>query len=141
MNSSKSLTFVEILITLAVVAVAFLPLTRMFSMGLEKETVMSDINTARYLAQYGMEKIKNTGFTKAQLRSLGDVWDPPLDEPAYIMNKQEWRILRNVRPSGGPLEVHVLVYSGPIARSGKRPKEPLVDLVTLIEDLEWTGDE
>lgn len=142
MYKNRSLTLIEILITLSIVAVAFLPLTRLFSMGLEQGTAMSDINTARYLAQYGIEKTKNTGFTKAQLISLGDVWDPPLDEPPFIINDQEWRILRDVQPSSkGPLEVHVLIYSGAITRVGKTRGEPLADLVTLIEDLEWTGDD
>lgn len=150
----RGFTFIELLITLAVIAICFLPLMRMFSVSLEQVYVTNDLTTARYLAQEGMERVKNLGFTEAQLEDLGDVWEPALDKPALELNGKRWRMLRKIIKGTDPLEVRIQVYQitvnpltrlpvNPLSRqTSKRTNEPtnkpIVEVVTLVEDLDWT---
>ncbi len=132
----RGFTFIELLISLSVIAIAFAPLMQMFSTGIEQVYVISELNTSRYLAQEGMEKLRNLNFTKAQIKDLGDIWDPPLDKPALEVNERKWRVLRRVNKNSNPLEVKVLIFQEPI----NPDSQPTLELVTLIEDLEWTGE-
>lgn len=131
---NNAFTFIEILITLALIAICFLPLTRMFSTALEQTCVISNLTVARYLAQEGMEKIKNLNFTESQLKDLGDVWEPPLDKPPLLLNENKWRVLRKIIKESNPLEIHIQVYQ----EESVKTKEggPIVEVVTLVEDLE-----
>jgi len=139
LHTKEGFTFIELLITLAVIAICFLPLMRMFSVSLEQAYATSDLTSARYLAKEGMEKVKNLNFTEKQLKELGDVWDPPLDKPPLMVNERRWRILRKVIGGTDPLEVRIQVYQSHMA-NGKWhiADKPAVEVVTLIEDLEWT---
>ncbi|MBI3991012.1 MAG: prepilin-type N-terminal cleavage/methylation domain-containing protein, partial [Candidatus Omnitrophica bacterium] len=110
MNRRHGFTFIEILITIAVIAICFLPLMHMFSVSLEQVYVTSDLITARYLAQEGMEKLKNLGFTQQQIADLSDVWEPDKDKPALELNGGSWRVLRRVTRGTDPLEVNIQVY-------------------------------
>lgn len=136
----KSFTFIELLIALAVIAICFLPLMRMFSGVLEHIGEAGDLTTATVLAKEEMEKTKNLNFTKAQLKSIGEVWYPPLDQPALVMNGKQWRILRKVIKNTDPLEVRIQVYQFRNLRAVNKDI-PLVELVTIIEDLEWSSAE
>ncbi len=133
----KGFTFIEVLITLSLIAICFLPLMRMFSVALEQTGVIDDLTTARYLAQEGMEKIKNLNFTKAQLKSLGDVWEPPLDEPPQDINDKKWRVLRKLVKGTDPLEIHIQVFKEDELVIMDSMPPPVVEFVTLLEDLEW----
>ena len=133
----KGFTFIELLISLAVMAIAFLPLMRMFTGALEQVYTIGDMDTARYLGKEGMEKLRNLNYTKAQISEIGDVWEPPLNKPALEENGRKWRVLRKVFAGTDPLEVRVLVYREPLLKDSK----PIVELVTLIEDLEWTAED
>lgn len=141
MNSKKAFTFIEVLITLVVIAICFLPLMRMFSVGLEQTYATSELIIARYLAQEGMERTKNLGFSEAQLADLGDVWQPALYEPALELNGKYWRILRKIVKGSDPLEVRIQVYQTTSQRVNKLTSKPLVEVVTLIEDLDWPPPE
>lgn len=136
---NKGFTFIEILLTLTIIAICFLPLMRMFSVSLEQADVSSDLTTARYLAQEGMEATKNLGFTEAQLADLGDIWQPPLDESPLELDGRYWRVLRKVVKGSDPLEIRVQVHklSKTPAVKAKTQEGPLVEVVTLIEDLDW----
>ena len=138
--TSHGFTFIELLISLSVIAIAFVPLMQMFSAGLEQVCYVSELNTSRYLAQEGMERLKNLNFSKAQIKNLGDVWEPALDKPALEFNERQWRVLHRVNKNSDPLEVRILVFQEPI-NSNSKPTKPTVELITLIEDLEWTGEE
>ena len=135
-QDARGFTFIELLISLAVIAVAFLPLMQMFSAGLEQVYFTSELDTARYLAKEGMEKLKNLALTEAQIKDLGDVWEPALDKPPLELNERKWRILRKVNKDSDPLKVNLLVFHDPINPDSK----PIVEIVTLIEDLEWTNE-
>lgn len=137
----RGFTLIELLITLAVIAICFLPLMRMFSVSLEQIYVTNDLTTARYLAQEGMDRVKNLGFTEAQLEALGDKWEPLLNQPPLELNGKYWRVFRKIIKGSDPLEVRVLVYQA----TGKLPEgvpseagRPIVEVVTLMEDLDWT---
>lgn len=136
-TTRHAFTFIELLISLSVIAIAFVPLMQMFSTGLEQVYHISELNTSRCLAQEGIERLKNLNFTKAQIRDLGDVWEPALNKPALELNERKWRVLRRVNKNSDPLEVRVLVFQEPITPTSK----PTLELVTLIEDLEWIGEE
>lgn len=133
----KGFTFIEVLVTLSVIAISFLPMLRMFAVSIEQMNYTDDGITARYLSQEGMEKIKNLNFTENQLQELGDVWDPPLQEAAYIINGHPWRILRKIKHNSTPLEIHIQVYKEYGPRSVGTEQTPIVELVTLYQDLEW----
>ena len=135
-NIKNAFTFIELLISLSVIAIAFVPLMQMFSTALEQVYYVSELNTSRYLAQEGMERLRNLNFTKAQIKELGEVWEPAKDLPALEFNERKWRILRRVNKNSDPLEVRLLVFQEPISPTSK----PVLELVTLIEDLEWTGE-
>jgi prepilin-type N-terminal cleavage/methylation domain-containing protein len=126
----RGFTFIEVLIALALIAICFLPLMQMFLTGLEQTYTSGDLFTARYLSWEGMERLKNLGFTQKQLEEQGDVWEPPAGESPFDLNGKKWRLLRKVIRGTDPLEVRIQVYQEP---SGK----PLIELVTLIEDLDW----
>lgn len=128
---TAAFTFIEILIALSVIAICFLPLMQMFSLGLDEGLRMSDLATARYLAQDGMEKLKNLAFTEEQLVNIGDVWEPKVGKE-LVINNRKWKVRRFVKKGTNPLEVHIQVYEEPVTKG----KKPLVELVTLIEDLE-----
>lgn len=137
-KSRTGFSFIELLITLAIIAICFLPLMRMFTTGIEQVYGLNSISTARYLAQLGMEEMKNSGFTQAQLEETGDAWQPDIDTPPYFINGKYWRIQRKVMRGSDPLEVHVLVYETSEKSTRSANDVPLVDLVTLVEDLDWS---
>lgn len=135
---TNGFTFIELLITLAVIAICFLPLMRMFSVSLEQVYVTEDLTTARYLAQEGMEKVKNLGFTEAQFEDLGDRWEPALDKPPLELNGKYWRTLRKIVKGTDPLEIRIQVYQVSKYQGVKVSEKPIVEVVSLVEDLDWT---
>jgi len=135
---TNGFTFIELLITLAVIAICFLPLMRMFSVSLEQVYVTEDLTTARYLAQEGMEKVKNLGFTEAQFEDLGDRWEPFLDKPPLELNGKYWRSLRKIVKGTDPLEIRIQVYQVSKYQGVKVSEKPIVEVVSLVEDLDWT---
>ena len=138
MTTNKGFTFIELLITLAVMAICFLPLMQMYTASLEETHVTDELTTARYLAHEGMEKIKNSNYTKAQLKDEGDLWDPPLSQPSVVLNQNQWRVLRKVLPDTDPLEVRIQVFKVQEDKAPEVRVKPVVELVTLLEDLEWS---
>ncbi len=136
MKNNKAFTFIELLIALAVIAVCFLPLINMLIGAMEQVQEAQDLSIATSLAQEQMEKVRNLNFTKAQLVALGDVWEPALEEGPLVMNSKKWRTLRKIFKKTDPLEVHVQVFK--VLDGGNiLPEKPVVEVVTLIEDLEW----
>ena len=133
---TNGFTFIELLITLAVIAICFLPLMQMFSASLEQVYVTNDLTVARYLAQEGMEKVKNLGFTEAQFEDLGDIWEPALDKPPLELNNRYWRVFRKIVKGTDPLEIRIQVYQLS-AISYQLSEKPIVEVVTLVEDLDW----
>ena len=130
-KDSKGFTFIEILMTLAVVGILFVPVMQLFSNSLYSTNHNQAMITAMNLAQSEIERTINLNLTKAQLQELGTQIVPPLDEKPLELNKSFWRMKRELIPDTDPLEVRVLVY-----QEGHQDK-PLVTLVTLVEDMMW----
>ena len=141
LKRNNAFTFIELLITLAVIAISFLPLMRMFSVSLEQVCATNDLTTGRYLAQEGMERVKNLGFTEAQLEAISDVWEPALDKPPLEINGKYWRTLRKIVKGTDPLEIRIQVYQVTGKPANRQTGKPIVEVVTLIEDLDWTVTE
>ena len=138
MKANRGFTFIELLITLTVLSICFLPLMNMFSVLLVQTNYSSDITTARYLAQEGMEKIKNLNLTVLQLKDLGNIWDPSFKKHPIVIDGQGWRILRELDPQSDPLQIHIKVFKEKDLLDKERKAAPMVELVTLFEDFEWT---
>lgn len=128
---SRSFTYIEVLIALAVMAVLFIPMMQLFSRSLYSATISGDMITAVNLSRWEMERVKNLNITKNQLKIQGDVWTPKLEEEPLTINNAKWRILRHLKPDSDPLQVNVEVYLS------DNLKKPLSTLVALIEDNIW----
>ncbi len=131
-HDRRGFTFIELLISLAVMGIAFLPLMQMFTTGLEQIYSISEINTASLLGREEMEKVKNLNFTEAQLIKTGDLWEPPLNKPPLEMNGRKWRVARRIGKDRKPVEVRIQVYADPLSKYSK----PAVEFVTLFADWE-----
>lgn len=131
MLNKQAFTYIEILITLAIIAVLFIPMMRLFSYGLYSVTISGDLITATNLARLEMEKVKNLNFTKAQLKTLGDQWDPKLEDPPLEINQAKWRVWTHIAKESDPVEVSIRVYLA------DNTEKPIASLVTLVEDSIW----
>jgi prepilin-type N-terminal cleavage/methylation domain-containing protein len=130
-NASNAFTYIELLITLAIIAVLFVPIMRLFSHTLYSVSSSQDLITATNLAKWEMERTKNFKATKARFREIGDIVFPSLDKEPLMMNNVQWRIKREIIEESDPLEIRVS------ASRGNELDKPLVTLVTLIEDMSW----
>ena len=130
-SSIAGFTFVEILITLAVIAILFVPVMQLFSHAVYATGDSLDLITATSLAKSEMERTLNLNLTKAQLRDLGDQVTPALKDPPLEVNHTLWRVRREFIQGADPLEVRVHVTKE------TNPGKDVVTLVTLIEDTTW----
>ncbi|MEA3328658.1 MAG: type II secretion system protein [Candidatus Omnitrophota bacterium] len=127
---NSGFTYIELLVTIAIISVCFFPLLRLFSTSVVSVAGSSDLATALDLAREEMEKMKNLNYSEAQLAAVGNVFYPPAEKPPLTLNKQDWRVERIIIPGSDPLEVHVRVFKT------DNMKKPVARLVTLIEDLQ-----
>ncbi|MCD4782158.1 MAG: type II secretion system GspH family protein [Candidatus Omnitrophica bacterium] len=135
--NKNGFTFIELLMALALISIVFIPVMNMLSVALEQARVLSDLSTARTIAQEEMEKIKNLNFTVEQLIKQGDQWTPPLNQPGIKLNNSQWRALRHIQENKGPLKVWVKVYKEGDLNQDLRLANPLIEFVTLCQDLNW----
>jgi prepilin-type N-terminal cleavage/methylation domain-containing protein len=127
----QGFTYIELLIALAVIAVLFVPIMQLFSHALYSTASSQNLITAANLARWQMERTKNLNLTKKQWREKGNTFYPDLSEPPFEMNGLKWRIKREMSEGSGPLRVDIGVYNDGAL------EEPVVSLVTLIEDTIW----
>ena len=123
MHAWAGFTYIEMLVTLAIIAICFVPLTRMFSRNVEETVYLGNLVTAMGLARQEMEKIKNLALTEKQIETIGDI-----HYPATIVNDTSWYVERDIKSGTDPLEIRVKVYPE------KEFDKPMVELVTLFED-------
>ena len=127
----RGFTYVEILVTLVIVAILFVPMMQLFSQAMEATTMSRDLITAVNLARWEMERVKNLSATLEQVRARGGAVWPPLDQPAFQLNGCGWRIERRLKAGAEPLEVTVEVR-----RDGEGQKS-LASLTTLLSKTVW----
>ncbi|MBU1122080.1 MAG: prepilin-type N-terminal cleavage/methylation domain-containing protein [Candidatus Omnitrophota bacterium] len=143
-RQQKAFTYIELLITLAVIAVLFVPIMQLFSNLLFASQTSQDFITATNLAKWQMERIKNLNVNKDQLKEMGDAVYPQLDMPPLEMNDAKWRIKKDIIEETDPLEIRVSVYYDEVQNKSAKDtgslfveQKPVVTLVTLIEDMFW----
>ena len=132
-SDRRGFTFIEILITISVVAVLFVPVMQLFSHSLFATDDNLELITATNLAKSEMERTINLNLTKEQLKLVGTQTFPPANQKPYDVNGTFWRVKREIVENTDPLEVRVFVYKE------SEPGKSVVSLVTLIEDLMWTA--
>ncbi len=120
---NKGFTYIEMLITIAIVSTLFFPIMRLFSVNVLAVTASGDLITALNIARGEMERIKNLGFSEERVRQMGSA------RFTCAVNGVEWQVNRIMRKGSDPVEVRIAV-----CRLTERNK-PLVELSTLIEDL------
>ena len=129
---SKGFTYTEILITLAVLAALFVPMMQLFSHTLASSSVSGETITALNLAKWQMERVKNLNYDTQQFKEIGSTYFPPLEEPPLELNGRKWRIYTDIDSASEPLKIKVSVFV-----DGKLSGKPVVELVTLLEDMTW----
>ena len=128
-HGEHGVTYIEILITVVIILVCFIPLSKLFTTSIMAVSMTSDLSTAVNLGREEMEKIKNLNLTEAQLAARGSRFYPSIEEPPLTLNNQDWRIKRVIIQDSDPLEARVYVFN-----AGNMEK-PVALLVTLMEDL------
>lgn len=129
----RGFTFIEILITISVIAILFVPVMQLFSHSLFATDENLELITATNLAKSEMERTINLNLTKEQLKLSGTQFFPPANEKPFDVNGKFWRVKREIIDSTDPLEVRVHVYKE------ENLEKSVLSLVTLIEDLMWTA--
>ena len=124
-------TFIEILMTLTIIAVLFVPVMQLFSNSLVSTNDNLEMITAMNLAQSEIERTINLNLTKEQLKASGTTITPPEKDPPIELNHVQWRVKREIVIDTDPVEVRVSVYRD------KEPEKEMVVLVTLVEDMMW----
>ena len=119
--SSGGFTFIEILVTLLVLAVAVTPLLQLYATAVEQLGYADDLSTASDLAREEIEKVKNLALTEKQFKQMGNVISQPIR-----LQKRTWYTVRMVDPDMTPLEVRVYVYRETLKGS------PMVQMVTIV---------
>lgn len=114
-------TLVEVLIALAILGIAIIPLARVLDINLFGSAKAKKMRGALNLAVQEMEEVKNSPLPEKEMQGKTYTID---------INGQQWRVIREIIPNTDPLEIRVHVY---------RPEDtdPAVTLVTLREDLQW----
>jgi len=88
--TNKAFTYIELLITLAIIAVLFVPIMQLFSHSLYATGSSQELITATNLAKWGMEKTKNLNVTEEQLKQLGNTIYPESGKEPLEMNGLKW---------------------------------------------------
>ena len=131
MKNKNGFTYIELLITLAILAILFVPVMQLFATALNATQESEDRITSTNLARWQMERVLNLNFTEAQFIEWGDQVFPPIDKLPFTLNHTSWRVRTEFVTSSDPLEVRVHVFRE------SEPEKMMITLVTLIEDMSW----
>lgn len=132
-RGDSGFTFVEILVTLALFGILFIPVMQLFSQAMDATGHSRALLTAVNLARWEAERTRNLAFDVRRLKAAGDQTWPPEDQPPYSYNGYSWRIHRTLKADSDPLEVTIDVNQGKDAK-------PLTSLVMLLCDQVWTKE-
>lgn len=129
--NSAGFTFIEVLVTLALFALLFVPMMQLFSHAMSGTTASRELITAGSLVRWEMERVKNLATSTARVKAEGNVVWPPLNEPPFELNNRPWRIYRFIEQESDPLKVTVEVRI-------EGEEKVIARLVTLIADTHWS---
>lgn len=151
-SAIHAFTYIELLITLTIIAVLFVPIMQLFSTALSASSTSQDLITATCLARWEMERIKNLNVTKEELSAIGNTVYPPIEEKPLDLNNMLWRIKREIikqASENDPIEIRVHVFPVRVKKEvGEEKKaseelaysteeKPIITLVTLFENMYW----
>ncbi len=128
--SKKGFTYIEMLITVVLMSVCFIPIMTLFRTAVTGAASTQELVVALNLAREEMEKIKNLNYTEERLRQIGNITYPPSEEKPLKLSGMNWRVVRRIRRNSDPLELTIVVY-----KVDRGKEETIAELVTLIEDL------
>ena len=123
-RTKHGFTYIEIMITLIIMSIVFVPLMRMISVNIEQVGHNTMFITAANLARAEIESLKSRNLTEKQIALEGD-----RSSAGIKLNGSIWRVERHVSADTDPLKVEVTVYAD------TEPDKPVITLTTLIEDL------
>lgn len=112
-------SFVEVLITIVLVGVAFMPMMQLFAVGMASMQEAKQYDTAVYYAEEEMERLALAGEDISVLRTAGPVERNP---------DAGWRVQRICKPETQPLEIRIKVF-----RQGY--EKSIYELVTFKSEL------
>jgi len=118
-RSQKGFTLIEVLLTVVVLSVGVVGVTKAFNVGLFSTVDTRKTETALNIARARMEEVKNTPF--ASIVDSGPTADP--DFPAFSVEVDE--------SGGNPMQVEITV-----TWQDREGEEFEVILTTLIADLQ-----
>ena len=121
MSRKAGFTFVEILLTLLILAISAIPLMQLFATAVEQSGTVDDFRDGLDLVREEVEKVKNLALTEEQIKSLGNVVSPPI-----FLNRTVWYLVRIVDPAISPLKVTVFAFRDSLAT------RPVVSVVTVV---------
>lgn len=121
-------TFVEIILAITVMAIAFMPILNLFTTAVEQINLTNELSAALNLGREGMEMVRNLNLPVERLELQQESYYPPYKEPPLVVNNIEFRIHTVIHAGTRPLQVDVRVF-----REGA--DEPILELTTLFEDL------
>lgn len=119
----KGFTFIEVLICIALVALALLGLAEIFTLSVLNNMRSDRITSATFLAQQQIDYLRN--LTSAELST--NFLNQTIDETIDVNNDTtlDYRRITVVRPTGNNYEVRVLVFSA---------EQTGVDIARLLEN-------
>ena len=120
--NKRGFTFVEIILTLVILAITAVPLMQMFSTAVEQTGTVDELRTALDLGREEIEKLKNLAFTEDQIKAIGNVVSPPI-----VLNRTVFYTVRVVDQDESPLQVTVYVFRDSLANA------PLLSLFTVMK--------
>jgi len=120
-SQEAGFTFVEVLLTLLILAITTVPLLRLYATAVEQAGVVGEFRVALDLAREEVEKVKNLALTEDQIKAIGNVVSPPI-----VLNRTLWYTVRVVDAEATPLRLSVYVFRDQLAG------RPVVSLVTVL---------
>ncbi|MDD4956931.1 MAG: type II secretion system protein [Candidatus Omnitrophica bacterium] len=141
LRTRSGFSLVEVVIALAVIAIAFVPLIEVYSVPFASLRATGEQTTAKYLAMLHLEMAKNRGDKEAIYNSgAGGYVFPAIGIPPESLNDNRWRTQFLVSlPVGGVddvvmIEAKVYLITPDMLDSDPLPPDPVVSIFTYIED-------
>ena len=120
-KGQEGFTFIELLLTLVIIAAAAVPLMQLYATVVEQVGAVDELRTALDLGREEIEKVKNLALTEDQIKAIGNVVSPPI-----VLNKTIWITARVVDQETKPLKVTVFVFRDSLAT------RPVLSFVTVV---------